>query len=111
MSPKNKQTANGFNNGIVRTSREDRQAGVLIDTYLDQNVGDVRFVSDLAMRDDVIFAINTRKTGKAWFKDDELRFEPETNINSREYVETLQGQYSFKFKDVNSDFGALYGVV
>lgn len=110
MSPLNKQIANGFNNNYVQTTRQDSQAGVLIDTYLDQNVGEVRFVSDLSMRDDVVFAINTNKCGKMWFLNDELRFVRETNVNSRLYVETLQGQYSFMFKDVASDFGVLYGI-
>lgn len=110
MSPKNKQIANGFNLGYLNTTRTERQAGSLVDTYLDQN-GEVRFVVDMQMRDDVIFVLNVNKTGKQWFNNDRLRFVVETNVNSRQYVETLQGQYTMWFKDIAFEHGVLYGIV
>lgn len=110
MSPKNKQIANGFNNSYIQTNRQDKQAGVIIDRYLDQNAGEVQFVSDPAMRDDVVFAINTNLMGKIWFKNDSLRFVEETNVSSRVYAETLQGQYTFRLKNCNTDYGALHSI-
>lgn len=109
MSPKNKAVANGFNASIVRTDRSDTQAGVIVNEYLDEN-GTVSFVSDPSMRDDVIFAINPDKLGKQWYANDTLRFVEETNVNSRTYAETLQGQFSLEVKDVAFEHGCLYGV-
>ena len=111
LSPKNKQIANGFNNSYVQTGRTDRTAGIIIDQYQDENAGLVAFVSDPSMRDDVVFAVNTNKLGKMYFKNDILRFVPETNVSSRVFKETLQGQYSFLVKDAAFDHGVIFDLV
>lgn len=111
-----KSVINGFNataNAGVQTrvDRLERTAGSLIDFYEGEGLGRLAVIADPLLRHahGEAYILNTKKMGKMWFKDDTLRFAPEPG-NSRTLEETLQGQYTLKFKDTATDFARIYGI-
>jgi len=108
-SPEQKNVINGFNTTNTRYAREEKVAGNLVDFYEGEGVGRLAVVSDPLLRDAFgeMYILNTNKMGKMWFPDDAMRFAEEP-ANSRTIKETLQGQFTLKFKDTETDFARLY---
>jgi hypothetical protein len=114
-SPTVKQIINGFNkvgsNPTIFVGQESREAGVLVDFYNGEGVGRLAVISDPILNDAFgeLYIVNSRKLGKAWFAQDELRFVSEPS-NSRTIKETLQGQFSLLVKDIRTDHARIYNI-
>jgi len=107
MSNSRKQDFNTFSGADqVQTDRTDRQGGRIIDSYL-WETGAIPAVVDLDMPDDKVAVINSRYMEKGWKIDDQLRFKEETNTNSREKKETLQGRFGLSVKQIGKAHGLL----
>lgn len=112
LSPTNKRIANGFT-GVdsIVTTRQDTVGGRLLDGYLADGLGVVPFVVDIDMPDNVVAVINTRFMEKGWKINDQLRFVKETNTNSRENKETLQGKFGLSMTNIGQSHGLLTAIV
>lgn len=110
-----KNTINGFNrttSGLsTQVGREERVAGTTVDYFEFDGIGRIALITDPLLVHGLgeAYILNTRKSEKMWFKNDALRFEQEP-ANSRSFAETLQGQFTVKFKDTETDFARLYGI-
>jgi len=101
MSITNKRIANSFTGADqIQQLRADRMGGVVLDGYIADGFGSIPFVVDLDMPDDKVALINTNYLSKGWKINDQLRFVPETNVNSRERKETLQGKFGLAVEQV-----------
>ena len=101
LSVNNKRIANGFTGAdSVTTPRADRQGGQVLDSYFADGHGAIPFIVDIDMPDDMVALVNTRFMTKGWKVNDQLRFVPETNVNSREKKETLQGKFGFAMEGI-----------
>lgn len=94
LSVAQKRVANGFT-GVdqIQTNRDDKTGGHVLDAYMADGMGTIPFVVDVDWPSARVAGVNSRFMGKAWKKNDELRFVPETNVSSRERKETLQGKF------------------
>lgn len=111
MSVANKRVFNSFTGADSTTvDRGDRVGGHVIDGYLADGFGIIPAVVDIDMPDDKILVVNTRAMGKGWKVNDQLRFAPETNVNSREKKETLQGKFGLYMEGIGKSHGLLTGL-
>jgi hypothetical protein len=110
-SPSLKAVFNDLNKSNTRYVRTETVAGQIVNVY-DSIIGPIRIVDTPNITDasGEAYLLNTRRLGKMWFKNDALRFVEETNVNSRVYKESLQGQMSFFMKNVTRDHALLYGI-
>jgi hypothetical protein len=110
-SPSLKAVFNDLNVDNTRYTRTETVAGQQVNVY-DSIIGPIRIVSSNNITDasGEAYILNTRRIGKMWFKNDSLRFVEETNVNSRVYRESLQGQMSFFMKNITVDHALLFGI-
>lgn len=112
LSVANKRIANGFTGSdTITTSRQDNVGGQVLDGYLADGFGVIPFVVDIDMPNDQVALVNTRYMEKGWKENDMLRFVPETNTNSREKKETLQGKFGLAVQGVGTTHALIYGLV
>lgn len=112
MSVANKRIANGFTGvDAIQTDRTDRQGGHVLDGYIADGFGSIPFIVDIDMPNDKVALVNTNFMQKGWKEGDQLRFENETNVNSRERKETLQGKFGLSMEQIGKSHQLLYGIV
>ena len=108
LSVANKRIANGFTGAdAIQVDRSVRQGGHVLDGYIADGFGSIPFIVDIDMPDDKVAVVNTRFMTKGWKVDDQLRFVNETNVNSRERKETLQGKFGLSIEQVGKSHGLL----
>ena len=111
LSINNKRIANGFTGAdAIQTQRTDREGGQVLDAYIADGLGRIPFVVDIDFPDDQVVVGNSRFLQKGWKENDLLRFVPETNVNSRERKETLQGKFGLVVEGVGRTHGVLTGL-
>lgn len=111
MNVANKRIANGFTGADqIQVDRGERMGGHVLDGYIADGFGSIPFVVDLDMPNDKVAVVNTRFMEKGWKENDTLRFVPETNVNSREKKETLQGKFGLAVHNVGTTHGLLTGL-
>jgi len=106
--PKLKAQFNSLNKNNTRYVRTETVTGVIVNTYASE-IGDIRIIASKNVPLGKAFIVNTKKLGKMWFKNDALRFVDEPD-NSRRHTETLQGQMSFKMKDITVHHALIEGI-
>jgi len=111
MSVAKKTTFNTFTAAdATRQDVNDRSAGRIVESYLADGLGSIPVVVDLDFPDDMVAVVDSRKLVKGWKKGDDLRFVEETNTNSREIKETLQGKFGLGVENVGQSHGILTGL-
>lgn len=111
LSIANKRIANGFTGADqIQTTRADREGGQVLDAYIADGLGRIPFVVDIDMPDDKVAVVNTRFMQKGWKINDQLKFVPETNVNSREKKETLQGKFGLAMEQIGRSHGLLTSI-
>lgn len=111
MSVAKKITLNGFSSADqVTQTVESRILGRTIDGYMADGFGIIPVVVDLDMPDTEVYCVNSNKLSKGWKQADELRFAKETNVNSRENKQTLQGKFGLSVEGLGTDHGSLVGL-
>ena len=111
MSVNKKVTFNAFTSAdAVNQDVNDRAAGRIVERYLADGLGAIPVVVDLDFPDDTVAVVDTRKMIKGWKENDTLRFVEETNTNSREKKETLQGKFGLAVENVGQSHGLLTGL-
>lgn len=111
MSVANKRIANGFTGADhIQTTRDSREGGQVLDAYIADGLGRIPFVVDIDFPDDKVAVVNSRFMTKSWKVNDTLRFVPETNVNSRERKETLQGKFGLAMEQIGRSHGLLTGL-
>lgn len=110
-SPQLKSVFNDLNKENTRYVRTETIAGVQVNIY-NSIIGDIRIIDTPNIPDSLgeAYLLNTRRIGKMWFKNDSLRFVEETNVNSRVFKESLQGQLSYSMKNITVDHALMYGI-
>jgi len=109
-----KAKINNFNRVVTdglqtRTNRQDRGAGMIVDTYEGDGIGTLQIVTDPLIYKNEIYILNTNKMYKKFYEDDQLKYVPEPSMsNSRRTVENLQCQMTLAFKDTASDFARIH---
>ena len=113
MSPNNKKEFNAFTDSQTTIDiNEDRSANVagrVIDSYL-WETGQIPALVDIDMPDDRVAVVNSRYMEKGYQAGDGLRFEEETNTNSRRNEETLQGRFGLAVEQVGKAHGVMSGL-
>lgn len=111
LSVTNKRTANGFTGADqIQVDRKERVGGHVLDGYIADGFGTIPFVVDVDMPDDKVAVVNSRFMSKGWKVNDTLKFVKETNTNSREMTETLQGKYGLAIEGVGKTHGLLTSI-
>lgn len=111
MSVANKVVFNDFTSADqVRQDVNDKSVGRVIESYLADGFGSIPVIVDLDFPSDVVAVVDSRKMTKGWKTDDTLKFVPETNTNSREKKETLQGKFGLAVENVGQSHGVLTGL-
>jgi len=111
MSPANKTIFNGFSSAdSVTVDNSARYTGRVLDGYMADGFGIISVVVDLDMPNDQVAVGDSRKLIKGWKENDTLRFVAETNTNSREKKETLQGKFALAVENVGQSHGLLTGL-
>lgn len=111
MSPNNKTIFNGFSSAdSITVDNSARYTGRVLDSYMADGFGLIPVIVDLDMPNSQIAVGDSRKLVKGWKENDTLRFVPETNVNSREKKETLQGKFGLAVENVGQSFGLLTGL-
>lgn len=111
MNVANKRLANAFTGAdSIQVDRGERMGGHVLDGYIADGFGSIPFVVDLDMPNSKVAVVNTRYLEKGWKENDTLRFVPETNVNSREKKETLQGKFGLAVHNVGTTHGLLTGL-
>ncbi len=113
MSVGKKATFNGFTGaGVTQVAMDagNTTVGRITNAYLADGFGEIPIIVDLDMPDDKVYIVNSNKMFKGWKKNDELRFVAETNTNSREKAETLQGRMGLAVEGVGTDHMVLAGL-
>jgi hypothetical protein len=112
LSITNKRIANGFTGADqIQQMRSDRMGGVVLDGYIADGFGAIPFVVDIDMPNDKVALVNTNYLQKGWKVNDQLRFVPETNVNSRERKETLQGKFGLSVEQIGKSHHLLTAIV
>jgi hypothetical protein len=110
MSVAKKLVFNTFTGVGITTVNLDagiNTAGRIMGFYLADGFGAIPVIVDLDMPDSEVYLVNTNKLSKGWKQNDELRFVNETNTNSRENKQTLQGKFGLALEGLGTDHGAL----
>jgi len=113
MSVAKKLVFNTFTGaGVTAVNLDAKQnsAGRILDSYLADGFGPIPVIVDLDMPDTEVYCVNSNKMSKGWKQADELRFAKETNVNSRENKQTLQGKFGLAVEGIGTDHGALVGL-
>jgi hypothetical protein len=113
MSVAKKLLFNAFTGaGVTAVNLDAKQnsAGRILDSYLADGFGAIPVIVDLDMPDGEVYVVNSNKLSKGWKQADELRFAVETNVNSRENKQTLQGKFGLAVEGIGTDHGALIGL-
>jgi hypothetical protein len=111
MSPNNKTVFNGFSSAdSITVTNTERVTGRVLDAYMADGFGVIPVIVDLDMPNDQIAVGDTRKMTKGWKNNDTLKFVKETNVNSRENKETLQGRFGLAIENVGQSFGLMTGL-
>ena len=113
MSVAQKRKFNAFTGADATTFNVDagrRQGGLVLDGYISDGFGLVPAVVDVDFPDDKVALLNTRFMQKGWKVNDQLRFVEETNVNSRERKETLQGKFGFAVENIGRSHALLTGL-
>jgi len=111
MSVANKTVFNTFSSAdSVTQDVNDQKAGRLVEIYLADGFGGIPVVVDLDMPDTMVAVVDKRKLTKGWKENDTLRFVKETNVNSREKKETLQGKFGLAVENIGTSHGLLTGL-
>lgn len=108
LSVTNKRTANGFTGADqIQVDRGERLGGHVLDGYIADGFGSIPFVVDIDMPNDKVAVTNSRFMSKGWKVNDLLKFVKETNTNSREKKETLQGKFGLAVEGIGKTHGLL----
>jgi hypothetical protein len=111
LSVANKRIANGFTGAdAIQVDRGERVGGHVLDGYIADGFGTIPFIVDIDMPNDKVAVVNTRFMSKGWKENDQLRFVEETNTNSRERKQTLQGKFGFAIEGVGKTHGLLTNI-
>lgn len=112
VAPREKRKINAILNSssFLRVGTQQNEVGMIID-YYQSEIGPLRIVSDPLLADlGMAFLLDSTKIRKSWFVNDTLRFERESNVNSRVWRETLQGQMSLIVEGLTSSHCYAYGL-
>jgi len=108
MSPAKKTLFNNFSSAdSITVDNSARYTGRVLDAYMADGFGLVPVVVDLDMSDSEVAVGDSRKMIKGWKENDSLKFVKETNTNSRENKETLQGKFGLAVENVGQSHGLL----
>jgi hypothetical protein len=111
MSPANKTVFNAFSSAdSITVDNSARYTGRVLDAYMADGFGLIPVIVDLDMPDDQVTVGDSRKLTKGWKENDTLKFVAETNTNSREKKETLQGKFGLAIENVGQSHGLLTGL-
>lgn len=111
LSVANKRVANGFTGADqIQVDRGERMGGHVLDGYIADGFGAIPFIVDIDMPDDKVAVVNTRNLQKGWKVNDQLRFEPFSNVNPRENKQLLHGKFGLAVEGVGKTHGLLTGL-
>jgi len=111
MNVANKRLANAFTGAdAIQVDRGERMGGHVLDGYIADGFGSIPFVVDIDMPNSKVALVNSRYLQKGWKDNDQLRFEKETNVGSRERKETLQGKFGLSVEQVGKSHAVLTGL-
>lgn len=108
MSVAKKRLFNAFTGADqIQVDRSEKTGGHVLDGYIADGFGVIPAIVDIDFPDDFVAVINTRYMSKGWKVNDQLRYAPETNVNSREKKDTLQGKFGLAMEGVGKTHGLL----
>ena len=111
LSITNKRIANGFTGADqITIDKFATQGGHRLDSYYAEGFGIIPFVVDLDMPNDEVALVNSNFMEKGWKVNDQLRFVKETNTNSRENKETLQGKFGLSVEQIGKSHHLLTAI-
>ena len=103
MSVAKKLTFNTFSSAdIVRQDVNERMTGRIIESYLADGMGTIPVIVDLDWPSSEVAVVDTRRLSKAWKTGDELRFENEPPVNSRQKKQSIQGRFGTWVENVGT---------
>jgi len=108
LSNANQEIANSFSS-TRSTNRTDTQAGSYIDEYL-YNGRVLKIKVDADMPDTDIAIVTSSKCMKRWVVADQLKFNDEPSLSSREKRESLTGSVGIDIQGVGFDHVIIYGI-
>lgn len=111
LSVAQKRVANGFTGADqIQVDRGERVGGHVLDGYIADGFGSIPFVVDIDMPNAEVALVNTNTLQKGWKVNDQLRFQKETNVNSRERKDTLQGKFGLSVEQVGKSHMVMTGL-
>lgn len=111
MSVAQKRIFNAFTGADqIQVDRGERVGGHVLDAYIADGFGSIPAIVDIDFPDGYVAVVNTRYMSKGWKVNDQLRYAPETNVNSREKKDTLQGKFGLAMEGVGKTHGLLTGL-
>ena len=111
MSVAQKRIFNAFTGADqIQVDRGERVGGHVLDAYIADGFGSIPAIVDIDFPDSKVAVVNTRFMSKGWKVNDQLRYAPEKNVNSREKKETLQGKFGLAMEGVGKTHGLLTGL-
>ncbi|MDF1498527.1 MAG: DUF5309 family protein [Patescibacteria group bacterium] len=111
MSVTNKRIFNSFTGADqIQVDRGERTGGHVLDGYIADGFGVIPAIVDIDFPNTYVAVVNTRYMSKGWKVNDQLKFVPETNVNSRERKETLQGKFGLVMEGVGKTHGLLTAI-
>jgi hypothetical protein len=113
VSSANKDVINGFNGATsdvsIQTGRTDTQAGFHVATYNYEGLI-LNVKIDLSLGDDVVAIVNINKCMKGWKTDDNLVYENQPDLSTREKRAAFNGSYGIMIEDVGYEHIIMTGV-